>query len=159
MNDWSASGGSAGEDDLSGWQAPRVAVGYSDEVAGSGELPNQIARLVSRALRDARKERELSRAEVASRLTAELGRKVTETTLEQWASEASVSHRIPLDAFVALIAATGATDLLGFMPGLFGFVVVPRRYRAVIDLQLLEEHERALAAHKARILAELGGQR
>ena len=160
MADWSATRGSAdATDEPIRWQPPKVVVGYADEVSGSGELPNRIARLVSRALRDARKDRDLSRAEIARLLTNELGRKVTESTLEQWASEASVNHRIPLDAFVALVAASGATDLLGFIPGLFGFVVVPRRYMAVIELQLLEEHERELAAHKARILAELGGQR
>lgn len=137
------------------WQPPDVSIGYSDEVAGSGELPNQIARLVSRALRDARKERELSRAEVASRLTAELGRKVTESTLEGWASEADTAHRIPLDGFIALVKVTGATDLLGFMPGLSGFVVVPRKYMAVIELQLLEEFERELAEHKAKLLADV----
>lgn len=146
-------------DEARGWQPPRVVVGYADEVSGSGELPNRIARLVSRALRDARKDRDLSRDDIARLLTGGLGRKITESTLEQWASEASVNHRIPLDAFVELIAATGATDLLGFIPGLFGFAVVPRRYMAVIELQLIEEQERELAAHKARILADLEAQR
>lgn len=145
--------------EAAGWQAPRVAVGYGEEIAGGGELPNQIARLVSRALKDARKHRELSRSDIARALTIELGRNVSEGTLEQWASEASISHRIPLDAFIALVAATGEHDLLGFIPGLFGFAVVPRRYMAVIELQLIEEHERELAAHKERLLVELGGAR
>lgn len=134
---------------------PQVAVGYADDVAGQGELPNRIARLVSRALRDAHKERGLSRAEVAQRLARELGRKVTESTLEGWASEADVNHRIPLDAFIALVAATGADELLGFVPGLMGFVVVPKKYMAVIELQLLEEFERDLAEHKAKLLADV----
>lgn len=161
MADWSAERGdsSMGASEASGWQPPKVAIGYGEEVAGGGELPNQIARLVSRALRDAKKGRDLSRAEIARRMTRDLGRNVSEGTLEQWASEASVSHRIPLDAFIALVAATGEEDLLGFMPGLFGLAVVPRRYMAVIELQLIEEHERELAAHKARILADLGGAR
>ncbi len=134
---------------------PQVAVGYPDDVAGQGELPNQIARLVSRALRDARRERELSRADVAQRMTRELGRKVSEGTLEQWASEANVTHRIPFDAFIALVAATGATELLGFLPGLMGFAVVPKQYLAAIDLHLLEEFERELAEHKARLQADV----
>lgn len=138
---------------------PQVAVGYPDDVAGHGELPNQIARLVSRALRDARRDRELSRADIAQRVSRELGRKVSEGTLEAWASEADVTHRIPLDAFVALIRATGAKDLLGFVPSLFGFVVVPKPFMAVINLHLLEEFERELAEHKARLLADLKGFR
>lgn len=160
MTDWSAIGGGADTTaDLFSWQPPRVAVGYHEEVAGKGELPNRIARLVSRALRDARDDRKLTRAEIAMRLSDQLGRRVSEDTVEQWASEANASHRIPLDAFIALIAATGATDLLGFIPALFGYVVVPRKYKAIVDLHLLEEHERDLAAHKARIEAELRGMR
>ncbi len=133
---------------------PRVAVGYPDEVAGRGELPNQIARLVSRALRDA-KDEGLTRADVAAGISRELGRKVTESTLEGWASEADTAHRIPFDAFTALVKVTGVVDLLGFMPGLSGFVVVPRKYMAVIELQLLEEFERELADHKAKLLADV----
>jgi hypothetical protein len=132
----------------------RIAIGYPDEVAGRGELPNQVARLVSRALRDA-KEAGLGRADVAARLSRELGRKVTESILEGWASEADVAHRIPFDAFAALVKVTGAVDLLGFMPGLSDFVVVPRRYMAVIELHLLEEFERALADHKAKLQADV----
>jgi len=138
---------------------PQVAVGYADDVAGQGSLQNRIARIVSRALRDARRDRELSRVEVAQLMTATLGRKVSEGSLEAWASEADVTHRIPLDAFIALIAATGADELLGFIPGLRGFAVVPRRYMAVIELQQLEEFERELAEHKARLLADVKGLR
>lgn len=145
--------------DLFSWEPPQVAVGYSDEVAGKGPMQNRIARLVSRALRDARDDRGLARAEIAARMAQELGRKVTEDVLDKWSSEASEAHRIPLDAFIALIAATGATELLGFVPGLLGFVVVPKKYKAFIDLQMLEDHERDVAAYKARIQADLRAQR
>jgi len=141
------------------WEPPQVTVGYADEVAGKGPLANRIARLISRALRDARDDRGLSRAEIAHRMTGELGRKVTEDILDKWASEASENHRIPLDAFIALVDATGAHELLGFIPELLGFVVVPKRYKALIDLQLLEAHEQEVAAHKARILADVRAQR
>lgn len=145
--------------DVFSWELPQVAVGYSDEVAGKGPMQNRIARLVSRALRDARDERGMARADIARRMTDELGRKVSEDILDKWSSEASEAHRIPLDAFIALVAVTGASELLGFVPGLMGFVVVPKRYKAFIELQLLEDHERDLAAHKARIQAELRGSR
>jgi hypothetical protein len=144
--------------DLFSWQPPQVAVGYAEEVAGKGPLQNRIARLVSRALRDARDDRGLGRGEIARRMTDELGRKVSEDVLDKWSSEAAEAHRIPLDAFIALIAATGANELLGFVPGLLGFVVVPKKYKAFIDLQLLEDHERDVAAHKAKILADMRGQ-
>jgi len=152
-------GGADNGSSLSGWQPPQVAVGYSDDVAGRGPIQNRIARLVSRALRDARDDRGLGRAEVALRMTEQLGRKVSEDVLDKWSSEASEAHRIPFDAFIALVAATGATELLGFLPNLMGFVVVPKRYKPLIELQLLEEHEQELAAHRARIQAELRGPR
>ena len=146
-------------DNTSPWALPEVTVGYADDVAGRGPIQNRIARLVSRALRDARDDRGMSRADVARRMTDELGRKVSEDVIEKWASEASETHRIPFDAFIALVAATGATELLGFLPNLMGFVVVPKRFKPLIELQLLEEHEKDLAAHRARIHAELRGQR
>lgn len=141
------------------WEPPQVAVGYSDDVTGKGPLQNRIARLVSRALRDARDDRNISRAEVAHRMTEELGRPVSEGMLDKWASEAGEAHRIPFDAFIALVSVTGAMDLLGFLPNLMGFVVVPQKYKAFIDLQLLEDHERDVAAYKAQIQANLRGQR
>lgn len=144
--------------DIFSWEPPAVAVGYSEEVSGKGELQNKIARLISRALRDARDDG-LTRTIVASKLGGELGRAVSEDMLDKWASEASEAHRIPLDAFIALIRVTGATELLGFIPGMFGFVVVDRKYEAIIELQLLEEHEREVAAYKAGITAKLRSQR
>ncbi len=144
--------------DLFSWEPPPVAVGYSEEVSGRGELQNRIARLISRALRDARDDGK-PRGQVAQELGRELGRTVSEDMLDKWASEASEAHRIPLDAFIALIRVTGAHQLLGFVPEMFGFVVVEKKYEAIIELQLLEEHEREIAAYKARVSAKLRAQR
>lgn len=147
-----------GTNELFSWEPPQVAVGYSDEVTGKGELQNKISRLIGRALRDARDDRGMSRGSVAVQMTNQLGRSLSEDMLDKWASEASDQHRIPLDAFIALIQVTGADELLGFLPGLFGFVVVDKKYEAIIELQLLEEHERELNAHKARLQAKVRGR-
>lgn len=144
--------------DIFAWEPPQVAVGYNDDVTGKGELQNKISRLVGRALRDAKDVRGLSRGQIATALTAYLGRPVSEDTLDKWASEASDQHRIPLDAFIGLVEVTSAMDLLGFVPGLFGFVVIDRKYEAIVELQLLEEHERELNAHKARLQAKVRGR-
>lgn len=150
--------GDKATNDLFTWEPPAVAVGYSEEVSGRGELQNKIARLISRALRDAR-DNELTRTIVASKLGGELGRTVSEDMLDKWASEASEAHRIPLDAFIAMIRVTGATELLGFIPAMFGFVVVDKKYEPIIELQLIEEHEREVAVLKARATAKLRAQR
>jgi hypothetical protein len=52
-----------------------------------------------------------------------------------------------------------ATALLGFMPGLFGFVAVPERYAGIIEMHLLEEHEAEIAARKAALAAKWKAKR
>jgi len=145
--------------DLFSWEPPKVTAGYSDDVAGRGELGNQISRLVGRALRDACDDSRVSRDDIARRMSAHLGRSVSKEMLNKWSSEAAVEHRIPLDAFAALVEATGQTDLLGFLPRLFGFAVVPDRYADIIELHLIDEHEREIAARKAALAARVRTKR
>ncbi len=144
--------------DLFNWQPPKVAAGYSDDVTGRGALDNRIARIVSRALRDA-KDDGRKRVDVARDISAFLDRSVSSAMLDKWASESSGEHRIPLDAFIALITATEAYDLLGFIPGMFGYVAVPEQYEHIIELQLLEEKEKEIAARKDVLRAEWGARR
>jgi len=141
--------------DLLAWEPPQVAVGYGADVAGRGSLESQISRLLSRALRDAKDEKGLTRTIVTGLMSADLGRTVTEDQLDKWSSEASTSHRIPLDAFVALVKVTEAEDLLGFIPGIMGFAVVPAKYAEIIEMHLIEEKERELAAAKSALQARL----
>ena len=131
--------------DLFDWQPPRVAVGYSDDVVGRGPLDNRIARLIGQALRDARDEG-LTRARVAQRMSEYLRRTVSEAMLNKWSSEGSEDHRIPLDAFIALVHATGARDLLGFAPAEFGLTVIEHEYAEIIEDQLLDEHIKEMEA-------------
>ncbi|RWC58887.1 hypothetical protein [Mesorhizobium sp.] len=137
--------------DLFEWEPPQVAVGYTPDVVGRGELDSQISRLVGRALRDCRDEGQGSRADIARRMSAYLNRPVSEGILNKWSSESSDEHRIPLDAFIALIEATKANDLLGFVPSKFGFAVVPEKYADLIEIHLIEEHERDIAARKTAL--------
>ena len=144
--------------DLYAWEVEPVALGLSDEVAGHGPLQNRIARLVGRALREA-KDVGRCRDDVARAMAEYLDRPIPAGSLDKWASEASVEHRIPLDAFVALIHATGQHELLAFVSGLFGFSVVPNRYVDLIELHQLEEHEREVAARKAALQAKVRARR
>ena len=145
--------------DLFAWEPPQVAVGYSDDVAGRGDLENKISRLVSRALRDARDDGKGSRADVARRMSAKLGRPISDAMLNKWAAEGSGEHRIPLDAFIALIEASAADGLLGFVPSLFGYAVVPEKYADLIEIHLLDEHENEIAARKAALHARWKAKR
>jgi len=134
--------------DLFEWVPPKVAVGYSAEVTGRGGLENKIARLVGHALRDAREDRGIDRSEIAQSMSSYLGRAVPLTMLNKWSSEASEDHRIPMDAFMALVDATGATELLGFMPGEFGLTVIEEQYAELIEAQLLDEQIEEMQARR-----------
>lgn len=138
--------------DLFAWQPPKIAVGYGAEVVGRGALDNKIARLIGHALRDAREDG-LPRAEVARRMTAFLGRPISEAMLNKWSSEGSEDHRIPLDAFIGLVHATGAMALLGFAPGEFGLTVIETEYADLIEERLLEEQIEEMQARKSVLAA------
>lgn len=140
--------------DLSAYAPEPVTVGYGADVAGRGDLGAQIVRIVSRALRDAR-DAGIPRAEVARLMTEYLGREVKVATLDKWVSAAAPERQIPLDAFAALVHATGQHDLLGHLPALFGYAVVPLGYVDMIELQQLEEHAKKIAERKANLQAKI----
>ncbi len=144
--------------DLFAWSPPKVSAGYGEDVTGRGALDNRISRTISRAMKDA-KERGLGRADIARRMTEFLGRPITEDMLNKWASEAADSNRISLDAFIALIDATGAHDLMGLVTSGFGFVAVPEKYSDLIELHLIEEHERDVVARRQALEVKLRAKR
>lgn len=144
--------------DLFDWQPPKVAVGYSADVIGRGRLDNRIARLIGQALRDAREDG-ASRAEVAQKIGDYLGRQVSEAMLSKWSSEGSEEHRIPLDAFIGLVEATGAKELLGFVPGMFGLTVIESEYAELIEERLLEDHIEELQARRQVLAARRKAKR
>lgn len=144
--------------DLFDWQPPKVAVGYGAEVMGRGRLDNRIARLIAQALRDARDDGK-SRAEVARSMSDYLGRTISDAMLNKWSSEGSEDHRIPLDAFVALVEASGAKELLGFVPGEFGMAVIASKYAKLIRLQLLRDKRHEIEAQERLLEAEIKANR
>lgn len=133
--------------DLFSWEPPQIGVGYSDDVIGRGALDNKIARMISHALRDAREDG-LTRAEVARRMSDYLGRPVSEAMLNKWSSEGSEDHRIPLEAFIGLVHATGIKRLLGFAPGEFGLTVIEAEYAELIEERLLDDHIEEMQARR-----------
>lgn len=136
------------------WAPPRVAVGFPEEET-RGPLDLVIARIISSALKAADRPRE----DIAEAMSEFLGRKVTKATLDTWASPARTGNRIPLDAFVALIEATGDHDLLGWLPSQHGYVVVPEKFGDIIELHLIEEREAELQRRKQALAARWRGGR
>jgi len=145
--------------DLFSWEPPKVAIGYSEDVIGRGRLDSKIARLISHALRDTREEQGLGREDVAQHISDFLGRKVSADMLYKWSSESSEDHRIPLDAFVALVHATGAKGLLGFVPGEFGLTVIENEYAELIEERLLDDHIEEMQARRQVLAARRKAKR
>ncbi len=144
--------------DLLAWEPPQVAAGYGTDVAGRGPMENKIARLISQALRDAQDEQGLNRETVAGLMTLELHRSVTKDMLDKWSSEASTTHRIPLDAFCAMVKVLEAESLLGFIPQLLGHIAVPAKFGDIIEMHLIEEKSRDLVARRLALSARLKGR-
>ncbi len=136
--------------DLLQWKPPQVCIDRGAEAAGKGTLDNKIARIISAALRASKRDR----SDVAYDMTEFLGRRVSMEMLEKWASQAATGHRIPLDAFIALIDVTGSHQLVGFVADQFDLAVIPQQYADVIELHLIEEHEREVADRKAALQAK-----
>lgn len=126
------------------WQPPKVAAGFTQEELPGGRLGSRISRALALALKACGK----TRAQVAAEMTAELGHQVSADMVHAYASETKDGHQISLERFIALVMATGCTDLLGLLTEPFDMVAVPARYEPLIELHLIEEHERDVARRK-----------
>ena len=140
--------------DLLDWQPPQVAVGFENEIRAAS-LDAKIAKALSQAIRESGKRREA----IADEMSRQLGRSISVATIDAYTSEAKEGHRIPLDRFIALIHATEAHQLLGWLAEEFGYAVVPAQYRDLIELHLIEEHEKEIADRKASLQARYKGGR
>ncbi|WP_026379395.1 hypothetical protein [Afifella pfennigii] len=140
--------------DLFDWEPPAMTVGYGEDVTGRGPLDLRISRLLAKALQDMRDEG-IDRGEIARRMSERLGRSVSKEMLYKWSSPGSSEHRITLDAFAALIAVTERWELLGVLPGLFGYAVVSDDCREIIRLHQMKERRQTIAQHSSAIDAEI----
>ena len=141
--------------DLLDWQPPKVVLGYDAHETRGGTLDATIARAVSLALRNCDK----TRPEIAKAMSDQLGRRISKDMLDAWASLAREGNRIPLDAFAALVGATDEIDLLGLIPAMFGYAVVPERYTEIIELHLIEDKRAELDRRAAALTARVKGGR
>lgn len=138
--------------DLLNWEPPKVAAGFEAGSIRGSRLASQISQAVALALKSS----ELSRAEIATAMSVELGYPISENMLANYASEGAEAHRIPLERFIVLIDVTGCIDLLGFVAAKFGQVVVDRKYQALINVHLADEAEQKIQKFKAAEKAKWG---
>jgi hypothetical protein len=137
------------------WTPPKVTIGFEPDAIQGNRLSSRISRAVSKAL----KECDRSRDDIAVQMSERLGHKVTVATLDAYASEAKTDNNITVERFLALIHATGKTELLGFLADDFDLRVVPAKYENVITLALIEDHEKQVSNFKRNLQAKAWGGR
>jgi hypothetical protein len=119
---------------------------------GSLDIRKQLKAALSDDLRHAKDElgRELSRAQVAARMTDLVHEEITGTTIDNWTA-ASHAHRLPADYLPAWIQATGgqraAAETISRYSGLF-LLPGPEALRA--EIQKLDEQEKQIKQEKLR---------
>ncbi|MCV0428300.1 MAG: hypothetical protein K5905_22820 [Roseibium sp.] len=136
-----------------GWTPPDVSVGFEPGAISGDRLSSRISRAIAKALKDC----DIDRASVAAQMSEKLGHKITKQMLEAYASEAKTGNNITVERFVALIHATGKTELLGFLADDFAMKVYPNKYANVVKLALIEDHQKTVDYHKKTIIAKIRG--
>ncbi len=95
--------------------------------------------------------RELSRYEVAARMSDLIGQEITKSMLDNWSAESHEKHRFPCQFLPAFVIATGgqrrAFEVLSRHCGLFA-LPGPEALRA--EIQRLDEEERRIKAEKMK---------
>lgn len=138
-------------DMFTGWTPPRVSVGFEPGSIPGKRLSSRISRAVAKALRDCGKDR----ATIAGQMSERLGTPVSTAMLDAYVSEAKSDHNISVERLIALIHATGKTELLGFLADLFDLAVIPKRYENVIELALIEDHKREIEGRARYLQAKI----
>lgn len=95
--------------------------------------------------------RELSRYDIAARMSEYVGHEITKSQLDNWSAEAHQKHRFPAQYLPAFVIATGgqrrAFEVLSRKSGLFA-LPGPEALRA--EIQRLDEEEKRIKAEKQK---------
>jgi hypothetical protein len=114
--------------------------GYPPEAVRAATLAGRISRAVAHTLRECALERD----EIAERMGAFLGERVSTAMLNAYASQARDDHNISAVRLIALAYATSDARLLDLLAAELGLAVVSRDDLARIEMLRLQDEERAL---------------
>ena len=129
------------------WAPPAPVRRFAEERVRAQTFCERMARAISATLRDADGDGH-PREEIARRMSAYLGERVSLNVLNAYASQARVQAIINLPRFVALLHATGDQRLLELLAEPFGWAVVERRYLPLIELAAVQERQNDLERQK-----------
>lgn len=129
--------------------------GYPPEAVRAATLAGRISRAVAHTLREC----PLQREEIADRMGAFLGERVSAAMLNGYASQARDDHNISAVRLLALAHATSDARLLDLLAAELGLAVVGRDDLARIELLRLQDEERALKRRMDELKRGLRGGR
>ncbi|MBI5634894.1 MAG: hypothetical protein HZA15_15610 [Nitrospirae bacterium] len=119
---------------------------------GSLDIDTELRHAISQDLKKAAVPctgRELSRYDVAARMSELVGHEITKSQLDNWTAEAHDKHRFPAQYLPAFVIATGgqrrAFEVLSKKAGLFA-LPGPDALRS--EIQRLDEEEKRIKAEK-----------
>lgn len=127
--------------DLFDWTPPEIVPAYPAEKVRAATMRGRMAKAVSVSLREC----DLERAEIARRMSTQLGEAVSENMLDNYASEARADTVIPILRLLALVHVTDDLRLLQVLAEPFGQVVVDKRYVSIIRAQQMRDKSLELA--------------
>jgi len=127
--------------DLLAWEPPQVTTQVDPEQVRAGTLRGRVARAVAMVLRDC----ELSREQIAERMSDFLGEEVSKPMLDAYASQAREEHTISAIRLAALAHATSDIRVLQVLIEALDYAVIPARYLPAIDAEIKAERAEELA--------------
>ncbi|KZL29442.1 hypothetical protein [Pseudovibrio sp. WM33] len=122
-------------DDLLSWQPPQVEARFEPMRVRSATPSGKVCRALSEAM----KEDGRSREEIAAALSEHLGEPISRDSLDAWASEAREASNIAGYRLIGLVSVLRSKELLNELLARTDMIVVDRKYRPLIERQLMEE--------------------
>jgi hypothetical protein len=106
--------------------------------------------LLSHAMSHAIRKCNLSRWEIAGRMSTLVGQEITKAMLDSWTAESKESHRPPAEFIPAFCAATGSREPLQILTDAAGLFCLPGPEALRAEIQKLREQERKVGSERRK---------
>ena len=107
-------------------------------------IPIFDPKVIKRGLRVAIKASPLSRQQIVDRASVFLGKQITGAQLDAWTADSKPDHLPRIDAFAALVFATGQPDALDAVAAFAGLAVIGQADQQLLEIAKLEEERDAI---------------
>lgn len=135
--------------DLLSWEPPIVEARFEECRVRAASLAGKVCRVIAEAM----KEDGRSREDIASELSDYLGEEISRDSLDAWSSEAREKNNIAGYRLIALMNLLSSPEMLNELLTDTDFVLVPRKYKPLIErelaLEVREKMDRFIAASDA----------